>query len=284
MNNLSQSLISKIMRVAIEMLSKSLHKVAPKVFDYGIYENTIDDKPKYDTDFIVNVVQTIIDSKNVKTVEDLFRKIADITVYLKPDVNADIFKKRIQNEYYLPETLVELTQEQKLPEYFDDPNVNDLTKKHMMIIINTHKENYIREIAYELYRIENSDTVRKPVVFNEIIGQMPKILTEKQQMEKMFDIDYDDEKEISINEWKTICVNREDIKDVPDEDIVYYNDNGEIYCLEITNILSQLTETDEPINTYTGNILKMNLFMKLFNYTGIYMNVKKNINKIFLNL
>ena len=111
---------SSIESYSEELLSKSLHLIAPHISDYGIFTG---DVPKYDTSYISAAIHTI--SKSVHTNKDFLTKLGHTIIFIDKfnDTGYNTFKKRIKQEFYLPNILVNLNIEDKLPEIFDDDRV-----------------------------------------------------------------------------------------------------------------------------------------------------------------
>jgi len=130
-----------IEKFAIDFLSNSLSNVASGVTQY---QNREKDGYNY------KAIQKMIESADGKT-KKLFENLAKITVFLQnPD---SIFAQRIREEFYIPEILVTLTDKEKLPEIFDDPNQNiELVKDHILKQI----ESEVKRIATLRYKIKNS--------------------------------------------------------------------------------------------------------------------------------
>ena len=95
--------------VVQKILSHALHRVAPKVRDYG------DGEDNSDTLYIKKIIDYMIN--DTETAREFLTEVAGLLVYLDDD-DAEIFHRRIREEYYLPDILVTLTPEEKYPEAF----------------------------------------------------------------------------------------------------------------------------------------------------------------------
>jgi hypothetical protein len=196
-------------KFAKDRLAEILSFVAPEVEEYK------DPNGQYITRAIEKMMETSVTNK------DLLTRIAEIGVYLKD--NNGIFFKRIKQEYYIPEILVTLTREEKLPEVFDDPTETNIVSINN--IIDRQVNNFVQTLADSIYQ-KNNSTERVPM---SAYGQIPRY---------------------KVKKWKSAC--DENLEDVPDEHIVYYKEDGKVYCLLISNIYEQLnSELGIAINPTT---------------------------------
>ena len=194
-------------------LAEILSFVAPEVEEYKDSEGQ----------YITRAVEKMIENSVIN--RDLLTRIAEIGVYLKD--NNGIFFKRIKQEYYIPEILVTLTREEKLPEVFDDPTQTNI--ESINNIIDNQVNNFVQTLADSIYQ-KNNATERVPM---RPYAQLP---------------------QYKVNKWKSPC--DEDLEGVPDEHIIYYKENGKVYCLLISNIYEQLnSEGGIAINPSTKNPL-----------------------------
>jgi hypothetical protein len=184
-------------KFAKDRLAEILSFVAPEVEEYK------DPNGQY----ITRAVEKMMENSVIN--RDLLTRIAEIGVYLKD--NNGIFFKRIKQEYYIPEILVTLTREEKLPEVFDDPTEKNIYQINN--IIDNQVNNFVQTLADSIYQ-KNNATERVPM---RPYAQLP---------------------QYKVNKWKSAC--DEDLEGVPDEHIVYYKEDGKVYCLLISNIYEQL--------------------------------------------
>jgi hypothetical protein len=226
---LDENITTKIEQMGMQKLSEALHKIAPDIADYGIYPSNGNNK--YDTAYIINAIQEI--SNNTKTIREFLTKLAQTIIYLKISGEASkIFQKRVIHEYYLPEILVNLTPADKLPEFFDDPRTSITEQEQILKQIKYEIDYFVSNIGETLYGIRfPSDRIPSQINPN-YLGAIPK-----------------------VHKWKEICVNKEDIIDIPDDQLIYYKEDGVVYCLTIPQIMEQTLFEETPINPYTGNPL-----------------------------
>jgi hypothetical protein len=204
-----------IEKFAIDFLSNSLSNVASGVTQYQNREKD---------GYIYKSVQKMIQSADGKTIK-LFENLAKITVFLQ-NPNS-IFAERIREEFYLPEILVILTNKEKLPEVFDDPNQNiDSVNDHILKQI----ESEVKRIATLLYKIKNT-TVNVPTLPSHLIKPP-----------------------YTARPWKTLCENTLE-SDVKNSDVFYYTDEGKVYCILISDIYKQIKEGKTPFNPITKNLI-----------------------------
>lgn len=227
---LGSKISPEIENFAIDFLSNSLSNVA---IDVRQYQNTDKDGYNY------KAIQKMIESADRKTIK-LFENLAKITVFLQnPD---SIFAQRIREEFYIPEILSTLTDEEKLPEVFDDPNQNiKLANDHILKQIKAE----VKRIATLLYKKKNS-TVSVPTLPLQVIKPLYK-----------------------VRPWKTPCENK--LKgDVKNSDVFYYtDDDGKVYCLLISDMYKQIKEGKVPYNPITGKIINPDVikrFRELYDF------------------
>jgi hypothetical protein len=198
--------------IAKNMLSRALLRVAPKVKDYEV-----------NSPYINIAVDSVI-TKN-QTNDDLFNIIADTIVYTQLH-KAEIFQKRIKAEYYLPDILLKLSPEDKLPEVFNPHSVVSSKTSDMFV---SYLRNQVRESvdAMANYLFPADPTARKPT--NPIMN-----------IEPTMDIEYDQGE----------CVNSKD--KISKDNLVYYMDpeDDKVYCLDI-EILSKEFRQNNFLNPYT---------------------------------
>lgn len=228
-NILGSKISPEIENFAINFLSNSLSNVA---IDVTKYQNRDKDGYNY------KAIQKMIESADGKTIK-LFENLAKITVFLQnPD---SIFVQRIREEFYIPEILSTLTDEEKLPEVFDDPNQNiKLANDHILKQIKAE----VKRIATLLYKKKNP-TVSEPTLPLQVIKPLYK-----------------------VRPWKTPCENQLQ-DDVKNSDVFYYTDDGKVYCLLISDMYKQIKEEKVPFNPITGNIINPDVikrFRELYDF------------------
>lgn len=86
-----------------------------------------------DSEYINIVVNKVAETS--KNVEEFAAQLANIIVFLDDimlkSTGAKIFMRRIQNEYYLPDVLAELSPVEKLPEVFSNDDITENDKKNI---------------------------------------------------------------------------------------------------------------------------------------------------------
>lgn len=215
---------NEIEQIGMKELSRVLHSVAPDIRDYGQVD-------KYDTAYNMKAIETI--SNSTRTVKEFFTKLADVLIYLETDdLGHEIFRKRVREEYYLPEILVNLSPSEKLPEFFDDPRVEQEKRDILARRLHNNIRNFVHRMALLVYR------TRDPTKRVRNIGRAPMIKVIPR-----------------VEEWKSVCVNREDVINEPDDQIIYYKEDDQVYCLIIRDIMQQIAVEDEPKNPYSGKPL-----------------------------
>lgn len=238
---LSYPITSRVKQLGTKLLSLRLHKIARDIEDYGIYPPPDQGLPTYNTAYINDVISTITNkSRNTK---EFAENLGEIIVYLNISANADnIFINRVKQEYYRPEILANLTNEEKLPEYFDNNVLSDKDKTIIINVLNVEMKNFVKNFAINMYQLENP-TER---VFQEAVDKtvLPK-----------------------SNNWISRCYENSDkhkykydINNVPSGQLVQYRKDGIVYCIKISDILNS---ENIPINPYTGEQLRKSFVKKV---------------------
>ena len=199
------------------------------------------------SEYVNKVIKTAID--NSKDVKSFAEKIGNIIVYLSYDVeniSHKIFSNRIRSQYYLPEILVILSPEEKLPEILGNSDVPSNKKERLAKSINIRLDNFIQSFIKKIYDTRNP--------YDHIPTRAVKHV-----------VDYLDK--ITIKDWKDKCSNYEDIKDVPNEDLLYYDEKGKTFCLNIRKIWVNFKDKNYK-NPYTKKKLSKEFisnFQKTYN-------------------
>lgn len=202
------------------------------------------------------VLSVIID----KTVElsentfDFIDRISNLLIYTNPQlsfVTSTIFSKRLAKFYYNPEILPLLTEKEKMPEIFDDQHISPKTLSHVVDVLNEQRKKLNEEITESIlmYNVipQNKNT-------------MPKIITGNNNVQRNNLI-------IGLPEWKKYSENYNDIKDVSEEKLIYYNEDSIIYGFEINNLIDKFIKNDY-INEISGKQFSASFikhFSKIYN-------------------
>ena len=202
--------------VASRFLSQNLKSIAPQIKDYNQL-----------SPYIQIAINSILKGPD-QTTEDLYREVASVIVYLNIS-DAEIFKKRVKAEYYLPDILMILSPQDKFPEVFDSEHgVSEQTKNNIVSYVMTLSSRTIHDMADFQYRSTNP-TLTRP--WNPI--NTPEIER----------IKYDE----------SVCVNLPDVKNCQRENIVFStDDNGQTFCFDIDKLADQFNSRNF-INPKTGN-------------------------------
>jgi hypothetical protein len=76
---------------------------------------------------------------------------------------------------------------------------------------------------------------------------------------------------ITIGSIKGKCHNKDNIKDAPDYQVVYYEEDGKTYCLLIDDLLSQINNADgfeDVLNPETGNTIRQEFIERFYDIYG----------------
>ena len=209
------------------VISRSLLDIAPLKKDYGIiHYDTNRKRIDSNTPYMQILMQSLRDSPE-QTNKELFTKAANIVVYLNiPE--AQTFIANIEKEYYLPEILATLSPSEKFPEVYQDPK---LTGK-FIDDITANIDNKIYKFVYNLGLIEYMDS--------------------NPSMKKRTDTNPEYTRSIKTNKRLNACENKTRVKGIPDTDIVYYKEDGKIYCFSVDELYDRLIINENITNPETN--------------------------------
>ena len=225
-----------IIRIVADNLSYNLHKLAPLVKDYGISDN---DYVISNTSYIITLAEVI--AEHSINIGDYLDKAAKLITYINfTDIGETLFQKRLKKEYYLPEILATLPVEMVFPEYYDNPKITKEQIDALMSKINFDTNESLKQLDQILYNLLYPGERTFPVKSSEYFGNNP----------------------VKVN-WKSNCINKEDVKDINDEEVFYYKTKDGVYCLLLEDILNT------RINKYTGEALDEKFIENISKYYPI---------------
>ena len=221
-------------KIAIDTLSQSLHEISPTIKDYGTVTFIQVLHPKghwYQTkklnpntvynQIVIETLKTNLEQTN----KEFFTKLAELLVYVKDIPEAKIFKYKLMNEFYLPDILPTLSHTEKFPEVFEDPNISVEYMENITSNINNKISKIVHNFAEILYRIKEN-----PKFISRHVGYMSPT------------------KQIKTHKRISACSNNTKFKDYSKEytenNIVYYKDDGKIYCFTINELYEQFINGD----------------------------------------
>lgn len=251
-----------------QLLSKKFLSIAPMKKDYGVVHfehktlSSLKHTDKKDAKKAIDIMKSQISKKFVdsntpymqilmntlhkspnQTKEDLYTKVANIIVYMNiPE--AKTFRKNIENEYYLPDILATLSPSEKFPEIFQDPTVSTKDQEQISARIDNQIRKFVKGMGSTEYNRNNS-TRRAPTV------QSPSYTHS-----------------IKTNKRLNACENKARVKGVPETEIVYYKENGNIYCFSVEELYNRFLIEEDVTNPETGNQFDINFvtrFGQLYN-------------------
>jgi glutaredoxin len=181
-----------------------------------------------DPEYINRVERYVFDKH--KIVMDYLNTIASISVFMK-QWNKSIFKDRVSSLYYQPEILTELSLEEKLPEVFDNPNVNSTQRRQTEIQINSIIQKEVEDILSSVVRIRypgrapTRPMMTLPPTFSTSTSKTPDCAVDMKNAG-----------------WDA-------------RNIIYYTDtDNKIYCFDVFTLKKQF-EQGNFNNVFTGNRL-----------------------------
>ena len=206
------------------------------------------------------VATSVYNASIGKNTKDYFRIIANIFVYFIPVIKNKfgklieteykqfqrepiLFIKRLKEHYYLPEILIDLSPDEKLPEVFDDHRVPISDKNRISEIITYNIEKLVHKYGYMVYRhMEPGKRMTRPEL-TEFIG------------------------EVDLPENRNeLCINVEDVATLGEEDFVVYYDDQNYYCIPILDLVEKFDYGDYT-NPYTNEPLSKEFIKKFNNFT-----------------
>ena len=178
------------------------------------------------TEYISKIIQEMAEISN--NIEDFLNILANLLVFLKK--KDSVFFERVIEEYYIPEILCTLSEEEKLPEIFENPE-NETEKRETKRIL-------VLQISSQKSRLKES-------LYN-IIYPTDRVDTDPQKVLPSYTVS---------KGWKSVCENKQDVESVQNASIVYYTEDQKVYCLNIWDIYDQIRKGEKPINITTGQQL-----------------------------
>ena len=226
-NLLNKPVDSSSLNIAAKRLSRFLASIAPEKPDYGTQKD-------WNTPYIRAIIDSYLKSVNNKGINrGLFEFVADIIVSLNTPQSV-IFRKRIRSEYYIPEMFLYLSNADKIPEIFDNPMISIKDQESISAFIESRINVLITKMGSELYHIQNPIERR----YDTSIRSM-------------------DAPNISAKFVDRIarCENPEDIKNTPEEDVVFYKDiipdkRDKYYCFSARRLVERF-DIGDTINPVT---------------------------------
>jgi hypothetical protein len=195
----------------------------------------------YSNRILTNIVEKIVDlSYNT---EDFFMKAADLIVFINPNISfvSSVFIKRLGKMQYKPEILPLLSEKEKLPEIFADQRVPKATIEQVNNILHIQIQKVFEDLVNYtvMYHVIPERKNTRPFHAGQHIrleGRDDKII-------------------IGLPEWKNACTNINEVRDVPDEELIFYtdpdDDSEDVFCFPINDLLDRFSKED-VFNRYTG--------------------------------
>jgi hypothetical protein len=232
-NLLKEPVNPELQKFGKETLSLALTQIAPEIYDYSV-----------NSSYIQKAIDTI--KEKATTSKEFIDMLTNTILYLE-EPNAIVFKERIVREYYLPEILVTLSPLEKYPEALENQNQEFVDKNYRLM---------------ERLGAKMAENISKK--YYNIMFPSNKI----KQLETLYSGITD---KITIGSIKGKCHNKDNIKDAPDYQVVYYEEDGKTYCLLIDDLLSQINNADgfeDVLNPETGNTIRQEFIERFYDIYG----------------
>jgi hypothetical protein len=239
MDELNLDRDGQIKRLMASPINEKIEKFAlTKLIQVLTVEIIVDEERKVispNNDYIVKIIYAL--KNNSPNIGFFIDKIAHLIVFLKN--KESVFFERVKEEYYIPEILWDLSIEEKLPEVFDDPQNDTTVMDKTLQILNSQIKSESWHLKQNFYKMLNPD---------DKIDELPRKDTHLYHAKK----------------WKSGCKNQDD-EDIKNSHatVLYYTENGHVYCLNIWDIHNQIQKGEKPINKKTGEPLSEE-FLKKF--------------------
>ena len=239
MDELNLDRDGQIKRLMASPINEKIEKFAVnKLIQVLTVEIIVDEERKVITpnnDYIVKIIYAL--KNNSPNIGFFIDKIAHLIVFLKN--KESVFFERVKEEYYIPEILWNLSIEEKLPEVFEDPQNDKIVMDRTIQILNSQINSESWHLKQNFYKMLNPD---------DKIDELPR----------------KDTYLYHANKWKSGCENQDD-EDIKNSHatVLYYTENGHVYCLNIWDIHNQIQKGEKPINKKTGEPLSEE-FLKKF--------------------
>ena len=247
---LNSTVSERTSNYVMSLISKSLLELAiPKQVqnDYGIItygaervgEKGVIKKIDSNTPYMQILIDTLRSDNQDQTNKEFFTKAASLLVYINMP-EAKTFRKNLEMEYYLPDILPTLSPAEKFPEAFQDPNASGKFLDELTANITNKIHKLVRGMAQAEYNAEDPTRRRSTMPYGA-----------------------DFTRSIKTRKRLNACANKARVKGVPDEEIVYYNEDGQIYCFTVDELYDQMLIQGDLINPETGKAFDI-AFVKRF--------------------
>ena len=224
------------------MISNALLEIAPMKKDYGIIRiDTRTEQPRKTIDPNTPYMQILIDTLNInpeQTNKEFFTKAASLLVYINMP-EAKTFRKNLEMEYYLPDILATLSPAEKFPEAFQDPNASEKFVDELTASITNRTYKLVRGMAQTEYK---TDLTRRS---------------------RTLPSGTDFARSVKTRKRLDACANKARVNGVPEEEIVYYNEDSQIYCFTVDELYDRMLIQEDLTNPETGKAFDMS-FVKRF--------------------
>ena len=249
---------------------EKMYKMPPTENVINICKSTISDKflkvsnynqnYTYNSEFMDELMQTFV--KLSRTNEDLINRVAKVLVYVNVDnkktydisvPNDYTFIKRLESNMYMPNIIPLLEKIDFMPNIYgrNSAVLEQLMDEKFFLLYDIIKENIV-------------DTVIKLTGNIQVAGGANRV------QYNLYDDDIiDDTNYLKSN--KSLCTNNDTV-DIPDENLIYYDENDKKYCFNIVKLIEQFKRADY-INKYTKKKFKqefVNNFLKTYNIDVLY--------------
>jgi hypothetical protein len=217
--------------------------ISKKVLEIGkmkLKEAFLNVDVRLSNEYISDVITSVQNSS--KNIGEFVNKLGQIVIYLTKEINLisnDIFVNRLRDNYYLPEVLINLSPEQKLPEIFLNNLISVEKIKDVSNILNNELNKFTTKFLQDILSDEYDIYKHVPMRAVKYFGDIP------------------------VFKNRSTCSNKEDIIGKSDKELVYYNENGRTYCLIIRDIAIRFKENNF-LNPYT-TVRLSDEFIETFN-------------------
>jgi hypothetical protein len=204
----------------------------------------------YTNRILSNIVDKMVDLSS--NTNDFFLRVADLIVFINPNISfvSSIFAKRLAKMQYKPEILPLLTPKEKLPEIFADIRIPEATIDQVNNTLHFQMERVFENLV-NITVMYNVIPTRKQTRPFQMGGTGAGRIRAEGRDDKII---------IGLPEWKNACVNADEVRNIPDEELIFYAHpqssareelNTDVFCFPINDLLDKFSREDVH-NQYTG--------------------------------
>jgi hypothetical protein len=246
----------KINNIYNEPVTEDVVNYAQNILSKTLLESTnLSSKYLENSEYIKKAINTIYSSN--ENVRGFVEQLGNLIVYFNKNISSianNIFLKRVVAGYYLPDILVNLSPEDKLPEIFSNKYTSLKEKDNVAFVINSNVNIFCENFVKYIY------TIRNPYNHVRFGGNR-------------YTADYTRD--------KNTCLNYKKIMTIPNNELFYYHvlngkHAGKTICYKISDLYERFENGDFKIYSGFYKNTDVEFFVNGKWETGIIDDYKKN--------